>query len=165
MGKTPSSVAVDSNVLYDLAAQEEFALAGLEVLNEQGVGLFIPPTVFIELEFEIRHGQSSQKAARAMKNIPAWKIRVMPLGPHKMGIAREFSKAIRNAQLLPQEECNDGDILGEATQHPVEFLLTSDKHLLQIDRDQLRALYRARDLPKVEIVSPWRFFIALNKRR
>jgi hypothetical protein len=168
MVKTPSSVALDSNVLYDLAAQEEFALAGLEVLKEQGIGLFIPLTVFIELEFEIRHGQSPQKAARAtraMENIPAWKMKVMRLDPHKMGIAHEFSKAIRNAQLLPYEECNDGDILGEATQHPVEFLLTSDKHLLKIDRDQLQALYRSKHLPKVEIVSPWRFFTALNKRQ
>ncbi len=168
MGKTPSSVALDSNVLFDLAAKEEFALAALEVLKEQGTGLFIPPNVFIELEFEIRHGQSPQKAARAihaMENISACEMKVMRLDPHKMGIAHEFSKAIRNAQLLPYEECNDGDILGEATQHPVEFLLTSDKHLLEIDRDQLHALYRAKDLPKVEIVSPWRFFTALNKRR
>lgn len=168
MGKTPSSVALDSNVLLDLAAKEEFALAGLEVLKEQDAELFIPPTVFIELEFEIRHGQSPQKVARAtraMENIPAWRMKVMRLDPHKMGIAHEFSKAIRTAQLLPHEECNDGDILGEATQQPVEFLLTSDKHLLRIDRDQLHALYRAKDLPKVEIVSPWRFFTAMNKRR
>ena len=42
--------------------------------------------------------------------------------------------------MIPEEEFNDGMILAETSLRQVSLLVTSDKHLLDIDEDELQKL-------------------------
>jgi predicted nucleic acid-binding protein len=89
--------------------------------------------------------------------VRGWKLKPIRLEASKLGIAKEFAKTLLHTGLLPANEFHDGCILAEAAQGSAHFLLTSDKHLLNIDREKLHLLFQEKQLPKVEIVSPRRF--------
>jgi predicted nucleic acid-binding protein len=167
--QSPSSqrVAVDTNVVFDLAAGKDFAAAAVQVLQAQNVELYLPPTVFVELRMEADHGHFPPKQAlakRALEGLQKWGFKPIVFDRAQLDFAHGFAKALRVERLLPAEEVNDARILGESAFFPVEFLLTSDKHLLGIDREQLHVLLAAKQFSKVEIVSPRRFNWWLNRR-
>jgi predicted nucleic acid-binding protein len=58
-------LALDTNVLFDLADGRDFAVTVLEVLAEETATVKISPTVMVELEYEITHAPTVQKARRA----------------------------------------------------------------------------------------------------
>ena len=161
-------VALDSNVLFDLAAGENFAATVLEVLREKAAVVYVPPTVLLELLYEEEHcivPEKGKLASRALDGIHRlWRLERVDLDANQEAIARGFANALRNTRLMDSCEINDSWILAEATQIPVDFLLTSDKHLLSIDRDKLHALFDEKHLTKVEIAAPRRFFNLLRGR-
>jgi hypothetical protein len=53
-------LALDTNVLFDLADGKDFASTVLEVLGEEKATIKVSPTVMIELEYEITHPVSPQ---------------------------------------------------------------------------------------------------------
>lgn len=162
------TLAVDSNVLFDLADGKRFAETAIEVLKEQGATILVTPTVLIELQYEIENPATAKKgklAQRAKESLHTWEIERVQLEDVDLHIAMQFSKAIRNARLLPGEEINDGCILAETALGEAQYLLTSDTHLLGIDRDKLDALLREKDLPKVHPVSPRVFCAKLERRK
>lgn len=154
-------LALDTNVLFDLADGKEFASTILEVLMEKNITVHIPPTVLIELEHEICDPASPLKGRRAEQSfdcIRRWKMVPILLDEVQMGIAKEFYKALVLASLLPVAETHDGDILAEAALGGAEYLLTSDKHLLQMDREKLHAVFAKQSLHPVQVVPPRAFY-------
>jgi len=160
-------LALDTNVLFDLADRKDFAETVLEILQEEKATVKVSPTVIVEMEYEITHPSSPQKAKRAERAfqcIPAWGITPFTLAPVQHAIAAEFSKALQHARILPDGEFHDGCILAEVALCPLEFLVTSDTHLLSIDREKLRAFFKAKALPVVDIVSARNLFARLKRK-
>jgi predicted nucleic acid-binding protein len=150
-------IALDSNVLFDLAAEENFAATVLEVLREKDAEIYVPPTVLTELLYEEEHCVVPAKgklASRALDSIHSvWKLKQVTLEANKEAIARRFASALRDERLLDPREINDCFILAESTQIPANFLLTSDK---------LHALFDEKHVPRVEIVAPRKVFRLLR---
>jgi predicted nucleic acid-binding protein len=155
-------VALDTNVLFDLAAGENFAATVLEILRENEIDVFVPPTVLMELLFEEEHCVEPAKGAlatRALNNVhDLWKLRQVRLEPSQEAIAKSFAAALHAKGLVDAREINDCFILAEATQIPVNYLLSSDNHLLSINRDKLHVLFEDKHVPKVEIIAARRVF-------
>ena len=131
-------MALDTNVLFDLADGKDFACTVLEVLREEKATVKVSPTVIIEIAYEITHPASSQKARRAeqaFECLHTWSITPFSLAPIQHAIAMEFSNSLQHAGMLPHGEFHDGCILAEAALCPLEFLITSDRHLLATDRE------------------------------
>lgn len=160
-------LGLDTNVLFDLADEQDFAGTVLEVLKEEKATVKVSPTVLIEIEYEIMQPASPQKARRAehaLRCLPSWGITPFTLAPIQLAIAAEFSRSLQQASILPDGEFHDGCILAETALCPLEYLLTSDLHLLSLDREKLKFMFRERGLPNVHVVSA-RNLYALLKRR
>lgn len=165
--KSKPQLALDTNVLFDLADGKDFAGTVLEVLKEEKATVKVSPTVMMELEYEIIHPASPQKgkrAERAIHCIHSWDITPFRLAPIQLDIAVEFSKSLQYARVLTDGEFNDGRILAEVALCPLEFLLTSDTHLLSINREKLKVLFTERELPVVEVISARNLYSRLKRR-
>jgi len=150
-------LALDTNVLFDLADGKDFATTVLEVLAEENATVKVCPTVMVEIEHEISHPVSLQKARRAeraFKCFKTWGITPFSLAPVQHAVAQNFSVSLQNTGVLPQGEFHDGCILAETALCPLEYLLTSDRHLLSIDSEGLQRHFQHFHLPRFQIVSP-----------
>jgi len=105
--------ALDTNILFDLADQRDFALTFLEVFLEKGYSFSVPPTVIQELVSKSDQGEPL--ARRAISEMLNWKIKPFDLIPVGHGITESFSARLRNSGLLPPDEINDGLILAETS--------------------------------------------------
>ena len=156
----PKELALDSNVLFDLAAGKDFALSLLEVCQGRGLRFGVPPTVVQELAYKATniHGEPKERALaqKALQGMRGWGIAPFDLKSVGHGITEEFAKCLINRQLLPPEEMNDGLILAEVALAEIPALVTSDKHLLNISESDLRAVLDERDLERLEICHPRR---------
>ena len=65
---------------------------------------------------------------------------------------------------LPEGELNDGLIVAETALANVPVLVTSDRHLLDIDPQHLSACLADSDLPRVEIAHPKDLLAATKSR-
>lgn len=65
-------------------------------------------------------------------------------------------------QLIPDEEWDDGLILAETSLGNIPLLVSSDKHLLDIDEDALLLAFNEADLLPVHPVHPKRLLKALR---
>src|SRR2546427_4952646 len=54
------------------------------------------------------------------------------------------SRRLQHQGLIPVDEFNDGLILAETSLAEIPLLVTSDKHLLEIDEDRLLLAFRDR---------------------
>ena len=149
-------LAVDSNLLFDLAAKKDFALTFLEVAREKAFTLHLPPTVIQELTFAAghKHGEEKELAMVALTNIRAWKIVPFDLIAVGHGITEQFARHLHHLNLLPQEEMNDALIVAETGLAGIPVLVSSDKHLLAIEADELCIACRDKDIPEVRVVHP-----------
>ena len=150
------TLAVDSNLLFDLAAKKDFALTFLEVAREKAFTLHLPPTVIQELTFAAghKHGEEKELALVALTNIRAWKIVPFDLIAVGHGITEQFARHLHQLNLLPEEEMNDGLIVAETGLAGIPALVTSDKHLLAIEEADLCAACRDKDIPEVRVAHP-----------
>jgi hypothetical protein len=64
--------------------------------------------------------------------------------------------------LLPAGELDGGLILAQTSLARIPLLVTSDKHLLEIDEDTLLLTFHEADLPPVHPVHPKRLLKALR---
>ena len=156
----PKELALDSNLLFDLAAGEDFALSLLEVCQERRLIFRVPPTVVQELAYKTAniHEEPRKRtlARKALQGMRGWGITPFDLKSVGHGITEEFAKCLIHRQLLPPEEMNDGLILAEVALAGIPALVTSDKHLLNISETDLRAVLDERDLERLEICHPRR---------
>lgn len=167
-------LAVDSNLIFDLAGEEDFAHTFREVFQSLGYTLEVPPTVVQELAFmafwtlSARSMSAKPKddlARKGLESLLSWGLRPFDLLPAGHGIAEQFAHALHHKQLLPPEEFNDGLILAECSLGGVPLLVTSDHHLLDIAPEPLRLCFEGRDLMPVAVAHPKSLLHAVNARQ
>jgi predicted nucleic acid-binding protein len=138
-------LALDTNVLLDLAAGVAEALRFFETCARKGYSLAAPATVLVELDFALQ--DESDKKRRRLSEIAQelmltrWNVVPLP-EPFRVEDTENFSLMLRTRGLLPFEERNDGLIVAECSLEGIGLLVTADRHLHQMDQE---ALARAFD--------------------
>jgi len=156
MAAQKKPLAVDSNLLFDLAEKKDFALTFLEVAKEKNYTLQLPPTVVQELTFAALHksGEEQKLAFVTLQNLRAWGIVPFDLVSVGHGITEQFARRLHELKLLPEAELNDGLILAEIGLAGIQLIVSSDKHLLDIEADELARVCRERHITEVSVVHP-----------
>jgi hypothetical protein len=158
-------LSLDANFVFDLAAEKEFAHDFLEVFQRKGYALLLPPTAFHELHTILIEGdiEAERKLAGiALRCVTQWSIRPFDLDSTAEAICMQFVRSLVHQRLIPEEEFNDGLILAETSFEQIPLLVTSDKHLLEIDEDALLLAFNEADLSPVHAVHPKRLLRALR---
>ena len=91
-----------------------------------------------------------------------WEIRPFDLDSTAEAICEQFVRGLLRQRLLPEDEFNDGLILAESSLAKIPLLVTSDKHLLDIDENSLLLAFNEADLPPVRPVHPKNLLRALR---
>ena len=162
--ETRKRLALDTNIPLDLAAEEDFAHAFIEVFRERGYALSVPPTVVQELTLLAfgNSGPKQEKALKALQQLRQWGIEPYDLKSVGHGITEQFARRLIQKRLLPEEEFNDGLILAETALAHIPILATSDKHLLDIEESELKLSFDERDLSHVAPLHPKRLLRAIR---
>lgn len=157
-------LSLDTNVLFDLAKARDFAHAFREQFQKRGYALMLAPTVLIELEFLLTFGSVPEQslAQKAYDQAEKWLLTAFDLPDVQLAIAEEFSRKLRHRGFLPVEEFHDGLILAETSLGDIPVLVTSDRHLLDIDEDALLMAFNEADLLPVRPAHPRRLVMALR---
>ena len=160
-------LALDTNLLFDLAAGEDFAHTFREVYQERGYSLVVPPTAIQELAFYALEKQCAETplARKALQELRSWNLSPFDLKSVGHGITKQFSEKLLRIGLLPEGEFNDGLILAETALANIPALVTSDADLLDIDESKLAVEFEAADLPPVLICHPKRLLKAMAPKQ
>jgi len=163
-GNQKKRLALDPNLLLDLAEGHDFAHDFKAVFQEANYSLLAGPTVFRELGFAVLYGSEPEKslANQAVANAARWGVLAFNLTPLDQTIAERFAQKLLETGLLPEEECNDALILAESAVENIPLLVTSDKHLLDMDEDALAWAFSGADLPPAQPVHPKAFLRAMQ---
>jgi predicted nucleic acid-binding protein len=162
--RTQKRLALDTNVLFDLADGKDFAHDFRETCRSKGYALLISPTVVAELFFLERHGDMEERrlASRSLARIASWDIQAFTLSSLQLDLSRRLASSILAHRLLPESEVNDAFILAEAAVAAIPLVVSSDQHLLDLDEGALRDECLRADLPTVFPVNPRRLLRALR---
>jgi predicted nucleic acid-binding protein len=157
-------LSLDTNLLLDLAAPKDFAHEFREEFQGRGYTLALAPTVLFELEYLLTYGSGSHRllASRAAEQVGRWQLTPFDLSEVNQSIAERFSRLLQQKRLIPADEFNDGLILGETSLAEIPLLVTSDRHLLDVNPDALLLAFQEADLPPVHPVHPKRLLKALR---
>jgi len=154
----PQLVAVDANVLFDLADGLDDVVDAVSVIRERlrEARFLIPPTVQHELaKWALTGEEQKRKAAcRAIRLGRSWRFVPVNLIPVSHGIAERIAERIRRQGLIPEEEINDSLVLAESALLGCSVLLTSDEHLRSIDFERLTLEMQAFDATAPIIATP-----------
>jgi len=163
-GRLRRQLALDTNLLLDLAEGKDFAQDFREDFQRLGFELLVSPTAAGELNILSLHGHEPQKtfSSRALRSLRDWKCQTFTLSDTSLVIAELFSNRLLELGLIPMDEQNDGRILGETSLASIPLLVTSDKHLLDIEEESLLRALNEADLPLVHPVHPKRLLKALR---
>jgi hypothetical protein len=156
---------LDANLAFDMAGEMDFAHEFREVFQSKGYGLVMPPTAVQELHTIYRCGETADDrrlARAALLNLKRWNILPFDLDSLAEATARQFAQRLVHQRLIPDDEFNDGLILAETSVADIPLLVTSDKHLLNIDEDALLLAFSDADLLPVRPVHPKRLVRALR---
>jgi predicted nucleic acid-binding protein len=155
-GNRKKRLALDTNLLLDLARGFDFAHDFHGVFRGANYSLLAGPTVFKELGFALLYGLEPEKtlATTAIANAEKWGVLAFNLTRLDQTIAERFAQKLLERRLLPQEECNDALILAETAVENIPLLVTSDRHLLDMDEDGLVLAFSEADLPATHPVHP-----------
>lgn len=152
-------IAVDTNVLLDLADAVDDIVDAFQLIRDRipTRQFVMPPTVAHELAHEATQAETSKLQARgrrAFREARQRDIRPVDLIAVRHGIAEEVGRRVRQAGLLPEEEINDGLLLGETALLRCAILLTTDSHLRGIPHEALTLELQALDLTAPVIATP-----------
>jgi len=147
-------LALDTNILFDLAQNLNAAHDFRETFLKAGYLLRVPPTVVQELVFEAEHGDDADVALCALTSMLSWKITPFDLAAVGHGLTDAFTRKLLRKGLLPEGEYNDGLILAETSLAAIPVLVTSDKHLLDLDETFLSLTFDECDLFHVRPCHP-----------
>ena len=158
------SLALDANVLLDLAEEKDFAHEFREAFATRGYSFLIPPTVIAELDLLATLGTAPQRrlADISLGKITTWGCRPFTLSSTDLAIAARFAARLLDSRLILETELNDGKILAQASLAGIPLLVTSDKHLLDIGEDALLLAFNEADLPPVHPAHPRRLMRAVG---
>lgn len=157
-------LALDVNLLLDLAEDKDFAHEFREEFQARGYEFLLPPTAVAELNILSIYGGEPQRtfANEALHKLRAWKCQPFSLSDTKLAIAEQFRRRLSELRLIPDEEWDDGLILAETSLGGIPLLVSSDKHLLDIDEEALLLAFNEADLLPVHPVHPKRLLKALR---
>ena len=162
----PKLLALDTNLVLDLAQELDAAHDFRETFKDRGYGFRLPPTAAVELRWKSRRDPDERirmLATRALVELRSWDIQPLPeLGDLEFAIAERFVTRLHHARLLPDEEINDGFILAETSLARIAALVSSDAHLLDMDETHLRLVFEESDLPWATPVHPQRMLKAVS---
>jgi predicted nucleic acid-binding protein len=158
------SLALDTNLLLDLAGEKDFAHEFKEEFSNRGYSLLVPPTVVAELAFfaSLKNAPQQDIANIALEKIALWKCQPFSLSSTQLAIAIRFAVRLVDSSLIPETEQNDGKILAQTSLARIPLLVTSDKHLLDVDEDALLLAFNDADLLPVHPSHPKRLLKALR---
>jgi predicted nucleic acid-binding protein len=158
------SLALDTNLLLDLAGEKDFAHEFKEEFLSRNYSLFVPPTVVAELAFfaSLEDAPQREIASVALEKIGVWKCQPFTLSYTQLAIAVRFATRLMDSALIPETEQNDGKILAQTSLAGIPMLVTSDKHLLDIDEDALLLAFNEADLSPVHSAHPKRLLRVLR---
>ena len=158
------SLALDTNLLLDLAAGEDFAHDFKDEFSGRGYALLTPPTVIAELAFfaSLKDVPQRELADVALGKIHEWKCQPFTLSSTELAIATRFAARLIQALLIPETETNDGKILAQTSLAKIPLLVTSDRHLLDVDEEALLLAFNDADLLPVHPAHPRRLLKALR---
>jgi hypothetical protein len=165
MAAQKKQLSLDANFVFDLAADKDFAHDFREIFQRKGYALVLPPTAAHELHLIFTHGGSAAErelARTALTRLLQWGIRPFDLDSTAEAIGGQFVRGLLQQRLLPEDEFNDGLILAETSLAKIPLLVTSDKHLLNIDEDALLLAFNEADLSPVHPVHPKRLLRVLR---
>src|SRR5713226_7873754 len=145
------SLALDTNLLLDLAEEKDFAHEFREEFRSRSYLLLIPPTVVAELDFLASFGSRPQSkyAKVALENLTSWACQPLALSGTNLSVAQRFAMRLIDLGLIPETEPNDGKILAQTSLAEIPLLVTSDKHLLDLDNEKLLLTFNDADLSPV----------------
>lgn len=157
-------LALDANILFDLAQEKDFAHTFREVLQEKGYFLKVPPTVVQELTHYalVKKCAETAFALKALEQMRTWGILPWDLIPAGHAITEQFSQSLIRKGFLPEGEFNDGLIIAETSLACIPALATSDSHLLNIDNSYLKVQFEDSDLSPVSVFHPKTLLAALK---
>jgi hypothetical protein len=163
-GSPRKSLALDANLLLDLAEDRDFAHEFKEEFQTRGYSLAVPPTALAELDVLALRGGSAQRrfANIALDKLQNWGCQPFALSSTCMAIAAQFGQRLLDLRLLPETELNDGKILAQTSLVEIPFLVTSDRHLLDIEEEALLLALNEADLTPVHPVHPKALLRALR---
>jgi predicted nucleic acid-binding protein len=152
-------IAVDTNVLLDLAAEIDDVTDAISVIRRRvhKCQMVIPPTAREELAQEAIHGDVLHKlesARRAFQMARSLNIRPVDLPEFQNDAARRIGRRIRGSGLLPETEVNDALILAETALLKCAILLTSDAHIRGLDFTRLAFELQTCDATAPIIATP-----------
>lgn len=151
-------VALDTNVLIDLADKNDSVLAAIEIVRERlsNPTFILPPTVIQELAFKAESGSEvSELATLALKSVRfPWGFQPGNFVAVGHGIVDRVAQKIRAEEFVPDEEVNDSLIIAESALFGVKMLVTSDSHLRNIDHGKLKLALVDSDVDAPIIISP-----------
>lgn len=127
--------------------------------------MVLPPTAANELHLIFTHGGSAverELARTALIHLLQWGIRPFDLDSTAEAICGQFVRGLLQQCLLPDDEINDGLILAETSLAKIPLLVTSDKHLLDMDENALVLASNEADLLPVHPVHPKNLLRALR---
>jgi rRNA-processing protein FCF1 len=156
----PPLIAVDTNVLIDLADGNEIVIDCFSTIRRKfpDAPIIIPPTVIGELADIATDGDSEsekESALNALRKIRGeWGFNPINCVPVGHGIVEETARKIRAAGLIPNEEIHDSFVIAESALANVTLLLSSDAHMKDINQPALGELLDRCDVGKLIIFSP-----------
>ena len=155
----PQLVAVDANVLFDLADGVENVVDSVSIIRGRlhEARLLLPPTVQHELaNWALRDNTEEKRRAglRAIQVAQSWHITPANLLAVSHGIADRIARRLCELGLVPEEEVHDSLILAEAALLQCSLLLTSDEHLRGIDFERLTFEFQSFDVTAPVIATP-----------
>jgi hypothetical protein len=165
MAARKKQLSLDANIVFDLAGDKDFAHDFREVFQSKGYALVLPPTAVRELHVIFTDGDSKAErvlARTGLTHLKEWGIRPFDQDSASDAICEQFVRGLLRQRLLPEDEFNDGLILAETSRADIPLLVTSDKHLLNIDEDALLLAFNEADLSPVRPVHPKRLLRVLR---
>lgn len=142
-----------------MAERREFALdaMGTITLRLAPARFFITPSVLTELSVLMVVGKNEavrQAARNSLTKMREWGFSPLNALAVDPDAVEQIATNIRNARLIPFEEVNDSLLLVEAAVVKSAILITSDRHLRELDFERASLLLGEFGLKMPVIASP-----------
>ena len=155
-------VAVDTNVLFDRANDNELVLDALGTIHRRlpASELIVTPTVIEEIVLKAEQADTPTDRRLARRVLASlvnpWGFRTVNFIPVRRGIVAEIARHLRRQGLIPETEMNDSLIVAEAALIGATLLLSSDAHIKDLDYAQLKLVLEAADADTPLVASPYK---------
>jgi rRNA-processing protein FCF1 len=164
----PPLIALDTNVLLDLAKGDNTVIDCVETIRSRlkQCAFIVLPTVIQELvDISDGGGDEGKLATKAILNVLPWGFQPMHCVPVGNGIVEEIGRKLRRAGLIPAEEIHDSCIVAEAALADATILISSDRHVRDLDATQLKIELDRCDVGCPLIASPRKIVTDFFQRR